>query len=174
MAARDGFFVRLDGVTELKRKLVGLSRRATDLRPAFHVVAENLRGHARRQFDTSGGEGGKPWPALSAATQLARATGRGYYRRIRSAANRPLVATGKLRRSFTQRGGKHVERIDARSMEWGSRHPLAHLHVQGPSARAPAPPLPKREILSFRDARQREQLITEPLRRHVLAGLREG
>lgn len=170
-----GFFISVEGDVELRRALAGLSRRTSDLKPAFKVVADNMRAHTKRQFQTGGREGGAPWRPLSAATRLARRMGRGYYRRIRSVGSGPLVASARLRRSFTeQASAKHVEDIKAREMEWGSKHPLAHLHAQGVSARGPAPPLPKRELIAFRDAEQRRKLTVEPLRKHVLAGLSRG
>ena len=171
MPKKDGFLIQIDGVLDLRRKLLAAAGAASNLKPAFREVAEGLRGHAGRQFDTKGGEGGTAWRPLAPATLAKRRKRKGYYRRLRVSGSKPLQATGRLKRSFTKKGAKHVEQISNAEMEWGSKHPLAHLHAQGVASRGPAPPLPQRQILSFRDSAQRDALTVEPIRKHVLAGL---
>lgn len=170
-----GFFVSIEGEVELKRRLAKVRDAALDLKPAFRVVAANLRAHAREQFDTSGAAGGRPWAPLTPTTIGLRnhyrkyggkAWGR-YYGRKASGGSRPLVASGGLRKSFVEKGPKHVETIGAESMEWGSKHPLAHLVVKGSKTRGKAPPLKARPVIAFRDDAQRRELTVEPISRYL-------
>lgn len=181
MAKRNGFFVSIEGQVELARRLKKVQGAARDLKPAFREVASNMREHAKAQFTTKGAEGGRPWAPLSPTTLRLRkayrryggnAWGR-YYGRISPQGNTPLVASGKLRRSFVEKGSKHVERIGQEEMEWGSKHPLAHLAVKGAANRGKAPPLKARPVISFRDKGQRDRITLQPIRAH-LARATEG
>ena len=168
---KPGFIIEIDGVLNLQRKLLAAAGQAENLRPAFKQIAENLRGHADRQFKSSGSEGGTPWKRLSISTLNARRLKKGYYRRLTVGGGRPLQATGRLQRSFTKKGRKHVETIGTAEMEWGSKHPLAHLHAKGVRSRGSAPPLPKREVISFKDEKQKQGLTVDVVRDHVMKGL---
>lgn len=170
-----GFFVSIEGEIALQRRMARVRESVIDLRPGFKEVGKRLRQHARAQFDSSGAEGGKPWARLTPTTQrlrnhYRRARGNSwgrYYSRLSPASNRPLIASGKLRRSFVEKGGKHVERIGKKEMEWGSKHPLAHLVVKGSGSRGKAPPLKARPVIAFRDATQRDRLTIEPIRLQI-------
>jgi len=162
-----GLEVDVRGDVELRRKLSGMRGALRDLRRPLGRVADDLSRRADRQFATQGAAFGTPWQPLSPATVRARSDRIGYYG-VKGARGGVLVASGDLRRSFTDRSSQfHVREIDRGGMEWGSKNPLAHLHAQGPQSRGPAPPLPKREIIAFRDAFDRSETFRKPLARHV-------
>lgn len=167
-----GLKLELTGVEEALARIAEIEGRSTKLAPAFRVIAGNLREKAEEQFRTQGAAGGARWKTLSPSTIRQRRRGTGYYSRG-ARGTRPLVASGGLMRSFTERSSsKHVEEVTNSRMEWGSKHPVAHLHVQGPKNRGPAPGLPKREIIAFRDESEEDSVVREPVRDHILSGLR--
>lgn len=165
-----GLKMEVEGDRRLKRKLESSSAALEDLRPPLRSTARKLRIRQREVFETAGRSQGTPWRPLSPATQHMRANALGYYRR--GVGPGILRASGGLMRSYTDPSHpRHVEDIDRGGFEWGSTYNTAHLHASGVSSRAPAPPLPKRELLAFNDAAERRELFTEPIADHVFKGL---
>lgn len=150
------FEIKERGLGDVARKLGGVSDRVRDARPAFIVMAANLRQKiGREQFETEGRARGTPWPALRPKTVLARRRRWGYYRRAPRGTPRILHWAGGLRRSLENRGSaKHIERIGRDQMEWGSELPRR-------------PTREGRPIIAFRPGEERE-FLTVPLIKHIL------
>lgn len=169
-----GMDVTVAGHSRLATRLDRMDDRLVDLRrPLRQEVAPRLRLRAKDAFRTKGQSHGSPWAPLAPSTLRAKARGWGYYRR--GAGGGTLRARGQLQKSYTRKSShKHVEDITRFGMEWGSKHPLAHLHAQGPSSRGPAPPLPSRPVIGFRNAFERYKVVVEPIEDHVLGPFRRG
>lgn len=168
-----GLDVTVSGNTKLAARLDEMDDRTLDLRrPLRQEIAPKLRLRAKDAFRTRGASIGKKWPPLSPFTIRARQNRWGYYK-LSGSGSSPLRFRGQLHRSYTNKASsKHVEDIDRGGMEWGSKHPLAHLHAQGPSSRGPAPPLPSRPVIGFRDAFDRFAVVIRPIEEHVGAPFR--
>lgn len=173
-----GMFVDITGQLEVQRRLEKVRRAAIDLKPAFREIAAGLNDFAQQQFLTSGAAGGSVWKPLSKATLELRQHPRGgykgwgrYYRHgtLTQSASTPLIFTTKLMQSFTHPGPKHVQEIHAESMRWGSKHPLAHLVVEGVAAGRRKTTLPARPVIHFASAEQQRRLTVEPIERQLRA-----
>lgn len=166
-----GLSVDVEGDERLRKALSGVTGLMKNLRPPLREIARGLRRRADLQFQTRGQAYNTPWPSRSPATMRARRRGWGYYG-TKGASGGPVQASGETRRSFTSPSStKHVEKITRQTMEWGSKHPLAHLHTQGPQNRGPAPPLPQRPIIAFKFKKERDDFFREPIEEHVFDDL---
>lgn len=164
-----GLNVEIEGDEELKRKLEKASISLKDFRGVFRNTARKLRRRMRKVFMTQGRSQGTPWASLSPYTMKAKRKGWGRYQG--ESGYGILRSSGRLMASYTNRGhSRHVEKIYRQSMEWGSNHPTAHLHAQGPQSRGPAPPLPQRPLVALSDKEERE-FFRDPLATHVLGRL---
>src|SRR3954470_15107739 len=86
---------QVEGVTQLSRRLEGLSAAMRDLTVPFRTSADMLVGvYSKDVFATEGAVIGKSWQRLSPVTVAQKA-------RLGYAGKGILVRTGKMQRSFT-------------------------------------------------------------------------
>lgn len=129
---------RAEGLDDVAGLLDGMARRASDLRPAWRGVAQDMRQRERDLFD-GGGHG--LWPPLASST-VRRKHGQG----------RILVETGGLLASLTRRGDRYaVEQATETSLVFGTSNPVTNLlrrGVRGAPSRDPLPTFqqPEREF----------------------------
>jgi len=125
--------VESDRVRAVLRTLAG---RAGNLKPAFAAIGRSMVVSTQQRMQAQHGPDGKPWPALSAATLLARAGGRRKaFRKDGQTLRKPaarimatakaLLASGLLRASLTSNadgGGVEVgtNRIYAAVQQFGA------------------------------------------------------
>ncbi|GJG88723.1 hypothetical protein tb265_39040 [Gemmatimonadetes bacterium T265] len=156
-----GFFhlrFRADGLAEVRDVALTARQRVADLRPAFAVVAENLRAYQRRVFDTEGAALGSPWAPLAARTVAARTHGWGHYRlaSTEGPARRVLHWTHGLRESLTADGADGaIASISATTLLFGTAVPYA--------AAANA----RRRFFDFPEAVQVTAMV-QPVQRYLL------
>lgn len=119
----------VDGDVQLSRQLVGISRRGTDLRPAWHQIADDLMGWERRQFDTEGAFGSGGWAPLSPWTVMQK--------QMLGQDNGILHRSGALMRSLTTKGASgNVTSVSPHQLVFGTTIPYARYHQSG-TARMP-------------------------------------
>src|SRR4051794_15389307 len=131
------------GDVQVRRKLLRFGDRARDARPAFELMADDLREWEERQFASEGGFASGGWDPLAPSTIAAKAaapraaftgsrtkTGK-FAKRVRRN-RRILEDTGALRESLTQHGdAEHVELIFPQEFVFGSTVPYAQFHQRG-------------------------------------------
>lgn len=156
------FSVALDGDVQLNRTLVGISDRATDWRPAWHAIADDLMDAEKRQFQSEGQFGSGGWQPLRPATK-ARRIALGY------AAGPILTMTGDLKRSLTVKGDSgQVLVIAPHQFAFGTTVDYAgyHQHGTAPRARAsstafgPQRPMPARRPLELPESVRKDIVKT--------------
>jgi phage gpG-like protein len=146
------------GTTFLSRKLNAIGDRAGDLEPVLESVADDMRDHAKRAFDSRGLTSGAAWPPLSPDT-IARKS-RDKSAKIRSNASRVLHATETLRNSLTVEGHKdHVSHADHNSLTYSTNVPYAIFHQEGTRLMPARPPVRLREFQRKRVVRKVERWI---------------
>jgi phage gpG-like protein len=119
------------GETELSRELLRFTQRADDMRPAFAEVRERFLKLETEQFD-SGGRYSGGWAPLKD----------GYAQAKLRAGLDPniLVATGRLKKSLTDKGTDSVYETTRDSALFGSNVPYGVFH----QSRQPRRFLPRR------------------------------
>lgn len=124
--------VRVSGAASARARVREASRRAANRAPALQEIPPILERHVQQTFSTQGASTGNSWKPLSKPYAG---------RKSREGGRMPLVLSGSLRDSFF--GGQwHVIEAGAKSLTWGTRHPLAHLHQRGTKGkRVPARPV---------------------------------
>lgn len=136
----------------LSRAISRLGEYATDLRPLWDRIQEDLRDSERKQFDSEGKQSGRPWAPLSpryAAWKAKHYPGNGI-----------LVRTGRLRIAATGTGGELEVRKSQREFLWRLLVPYAKYHQGGTSR------MPQRRPVDLSDTRRRSW--TKLLQRHLV------
>tara|TARA_Y100000310_G_scaffold333905_2_gene412439 strand:+ start:12902 stop:13381 length:480 start_codon:yes stop_codon:yes gene_type:complete len=146
------------GETQVNRMLSRTTDKLDDLRPFLDGVADLLLAVMADQFDSGGGRSAS-WEPLSPRYAAQKRAKWG---------QRPLlVASGEMRESLTQRGGRHIERRPlADVLEFGSRVPYAIYHQMGTQR------MPQRKILDLVDRDRRA--IMKLLQRYLFTGRSGG
>jgi phage gpG-like protein len=142
------------GEEQLERELLRFSAYAGHPQPAFHKIAEDMRGQIEEQFASEGGRGSGGWAALKETTLLAKAAA-GLDPRI-------LQATHKLMNSLTRAGGDHVEEVTDSSLFLGSKVGYGRYHQKGTGR------MPARKPVDFTELDRRGFVRT--LQRYVVEG----
>jgi phage gpG-like protein len=141
------FRFRLDiaGEIQMDRGIARFSGGVSDYRPIWPVMADVFYAMERRQFQTEGEEGGKPWPQLS--EPYAR------WKQVHYPGRPILQRTGDLMRSLTsQHDPNAVYNPQPRTLTLGTRLPYAIYH-QSPQPRRV---LPRRPEIQFSEPWKRE------------------
>lgn len=112
----------IEGLIQSEDWLTRVGDRASDLTPILAVVGQDLLSLVDDSFSASRSPDGTPWEPLSPST-IARRRGR---------SSKPLIDTGRLRRSITSR-------VEVRALEIGSNVAYAPTHQLG-SRHVPARP----------------------------------
>jgi hypothetical protein len=121
------------GVREFAARAIG---NMDDLRPAWEVVAENMRAFEGQVFDSEGAALlGHQWKPLSPRTIEARTKGWGYYKNKgqgnESGPRRILHWRHVLRTSLTEKANQHhIESASASTLIFGTTVPHAKHHVK--------------------------------------------
>jgi phage gpG-like protein len=139
----------------ISRKILRLSERASDARPAFNRIANLWMDYERELFDTEGASGRGKWKPIKASTVAAK-----------QASNldlRILHATLALRESLTERGGDQKLMIEPTFMVFGSHLPYADVH-QHPKR----PGFPQRRVIDFTEGQKRATI--KVLQRFLVKG----
>lgn len=137
--------------------------RGMDMRPVFHVLADDFLKIEKRQFDSEGGYASGGWKPLTEA-YLRRKIQQGYDHRI-------LHRTLAMRRSLTVRGAPgQVRRITRDTLEVGTAvrsnkgfpYPAVH-------QRPLRSPLPRRRPVELRET-DRDRWV-KMMQRYLVTGL---
>jgi hypothetical protein len=152
------FDIEMYGDRVISRELTRFGHHAMDARPAFNAIADHLIASEKQRFAT---KGDGTWAELAATTRARKAASGDP--QVRANANRVLVATGALRRSFTVRGAPgQVLIVEPRFMVFGSKLRTAEWHQRGTSR------MPARKPLGFTEASKRKSV--RMLQRWIVAG----
>lgn len=132
MAAPRFLVIKLFGDVKLRRQLMRGARLAGDMRPSLNRIADDMMRVIAINFSSAGRRGGGSWPALDPDT-------------IRyKVGSRPLIETGALLQSWTQRGDENQKlRITKNSIELTSLLEDAPVHEYG------SDDVPARPVLRF-------------------------
>lgn len=126
-------------LAEVQGDLEAIERRARDWRLPFRFFSRGtLEPFFRRQFETAGSHGGRPWAPLAPSTVRARLRQRGGNR---GGASRPLWDSGELKASLDSGGGFALRSFERLRMAHGTRLPRGAFHQEG------AGHVPVREII---------------------------
>lgn len=106
-------------------QILGVGERANDLRPAFRKVRDILHRNATRQFDSAGVYGSGGWSPLAASTIRQK--------QLLGLDNGILQRTYRLRDSLTGDNADRIERINRKSMAYGTQVAYARYHQSGTS-----------------------------------------
>lgn len=136
----------------LSRAISRLGEYATDLRPLWDMIEEDLRANERKQFDTEGSHSGRGWAPLRPAYAA--------WKSKHYPGNRILVRTGRLRLAATGVGGELEIKKAQREFIWRLLVPYAKFHQAGTSR------MPQRRPVDLSDARRRSW--TKMLQRHLV------
>ena len=118
-------------MSSLPQELRELAGQASRMDEALFLAARLFRQAAEQHWNT-GGSG--TWPAWSPLYAS------------RNDARRLMDRRGGMLASFTQRGGKHIERIDGEFLEVGSSSSRAVFHRDGAGALPVRDPMPPPEL----------------------------
>jgi phage gpG-like protein len=139
------FEFEVAGEKIISRKILRMSERASDARPAFHRIANLWMEYEQELFDSEGASGRGKWRPIKAETVAAKE---------RSDLDpRILHATLALRESLTERGGDQKLIVGPAFLVFGSHLPYADVH-QNPKQ----PGFPRRRVIDFTE-RQKRQTI---------------
>lgn len=136
----DGLHIRMKGSDILGKKLKGVEKELSDLRPLLEEFRNGFAEIVKKNIASKGPPGAK-WKPLDASTILARKERVGYY--VQSGSGRggshPLSWTGSIEKSF-QPGARYASyTIRGRGTDYeirmGSNHPLVALHHHGAKGR---------------------------------------
>lgn len=158
MAGRTEFNFRYDKAifNRARQKLVGLSERSQNVRPAWDVFLDWFTDGNRKQFGSQGKYWGTPWKELSPA-YLASKRADGWMGDI-------LVRTSDLKRSVSDRP-MGMERLGAHDMNAGTRISYAGYHHKG----APRARLARRPLWNAR-AIERSGAATSAVKSWIVSG----
>lgn len=147
--------------SEVERALRGLRDHVSDLRPVLADYDSWLDGFFRKRFETAGAHGAAigqtRWEPIEPSSVRGRVQNRG-------GRGRPLWDTGRLKRSWQQKGSDGFSRISDNRLERGSTLPRSVYHQHGYTTRfgtrvparqiIPDPPSPmmKNELRSLMSA----------------------
>jgi len=165
MARWVSFTYQLDDVQRMARMFPLLDETAEDLSDIFEDVAAALGPAIEARFDAEG----PGWKQLAPATVAERRWRIARGEISVGPAHPILEQTGALRRSLVRRNARgHVERIEAREMEYGTSIEYAPVHQYGGVR------VPQRMILDARElfpviSRVFEDAIPTKVRRAVRA-----
>lgn len=143
--------IRLDDAA-LQRRLKKLDRKAENMVPMFRDFDRDVGDFFRRRFETAGRHGGRPWKPLAVATRKARrhagVSGN------KGGVGKPLWATGQLKQSLEEVGGRSIRSIRRSGYVRGTRVPYAAYHQEGRG-------VPEREIIPESDKGLPRVLVTK-------------
>lgn len=146
--------MRLDlevfGEQIVRRDLVRLGERASDMGPALRQVASQLRRAELERFDRQG----PGWARLQEETLRAKVR-KGLDPRI-------LRATERMRNSLIGRGSEHIEEITPVSLRFGTAVPYARFHQTGTST------MPQRRVVELAEPQKRA--IVKTVQRWIVTG----
>ncbi len=143
------------GDREFGRELLGMSRRALNMTPAFVDIVEHLRDWVRAQYSSRGARSGDRWQALAASTVRAKA--------LRGLDPRIMLATHDLYNSLAHRSADSLVDIDADSLTFGSKLDYFKYH----QSRKPRTKLPRRPVIALTELDKRE--VVKILQRHIVS-----
>lgn len=154
-----GTMVKVDGrsLTQVRRKLHDMRRRADNLTAAWEVLLDWFAHQERLQFGTRGTRWGTPWRELAPVTVHEKRE-LGYTTDI-------LVRDSTLLRSLADRPLR-IERILPHEVTAGTNVPYAHFHQSGTKY------MPRRELISA-EAVAREGVVTQAVISWILRGRSE-
>lgn len=132
----------VDGEQQMQRFLDLAADSVNDFSTVFDKLADEFRQSQEQVFANSGAfEGRSGWRKLSPN-----------YRKWKSQhyPGKPILTLrGDLRKSLTQKGGNHIERITANSMVIGTKDKKAVWHHRGTSK------MPKRKVIELTEPQKR-------------------
>ena len=108
----------------------GIGERADDLRPAFRRVIKQLHSAATKQFDSEGAYASGGWAPLAKSTKRRKAA--------LDLDPRILHATGRMRDSLLGKNADKIQRVNRKSMVYGTYTRYAIYHAKGTAARRTA------------------------------------
>lgn len=152
------------GVLQLSRILSRFADGVEDLEPAFEQIADDFLEIEQRQFESEGSSGSGGWQELAPSTRAQKAR--------RYPGRRILVASGRMEKSLTERGGEHIRELSPLELRLGSSvtsdsgfpYPLAHQRGWGN--------LPTRPPIQLSEANRREW--TRFVQRYLVGLVRGG
>lgn len=127
-------YINVSGMNQVTRNLGSIAKGFKNFKPVFEKIADDFRKTQSAVFRAQGSfEGRSGWVALSPAYKLQKAKLYG---------GKPILqATGKLKTSFTRKGGNHISQISNDRLILGSRDPKGVYHQNGTSKMPARPPL---------------------------------
>jgi len=130
-----GVFTKTNNIGKSKtvKILSKLDGRVKNLKPVFRMVAENFRELERITFEK---RGIRTWKPLSKKYKK--------WKKKNYPGKPKMVLKGDLKRSLTQKGGKHIERIKRQSLEMGTSDKKGQWHQLGKGR------LPVRKVINPR------------------------
>lgn len=149
--------IDIKGDKQVDRKLMRISMKAGDVRPAFRVILDDIRKITKKQFGTEGKHRSGGWEPLKDST-IAR-------KQAAQLDTRIMRATYKLMDSLiTRMHPEGVQEIKPQEMVFGTKVDYAVHHQHG----APRANLPQRRLVEFNEPDKRRFMKT--LQRYIVTG----
>jgi hypothetical protein len=130
----EGIVIRIAtlGETQINRRMLRISERATMAAPALELVHDYLTGVSEGQFETQGAASGHPWAPLVSATRERKE--RDKDPRVKASGSTILVATGALKRSLVNQGDPNMVHIVTNdTMVYGTKLKYGQVHQKPPA-----------------------------------------